>query len=63
MDDVDAGVERFFRAKAERRRNLAALPFREKVAAVVKLQEMAAPILQARGRAVRPWRIPADSAR
>ncbi|CAN5197892.1 hypothetical protein BH20VER2_BH20VER2_12060 [soil metagenome] len=62
VDDID-GVKRLFRAKAERRRSLAALPFPEKVAAVVKLQEMAAPILQARGRTVRPWRMVPDSPR
>lgn len=54
-------MEQLFKAKEERRRSLAALPFPEKVAAVIKLQEMAAPILQARGRAVRPWQIAADT--
>lgn len=63
MDSVDEAAARLFRAKSNRRKALAALPFPQKVAAVVKLQEMAAPILQARGRAVRPWRIVPDSPR
>ena len=48
-------LERLFAAKEARRCALVALPFPEKVAAVIKLQEMAAPILRARGRTVRPW--------
>ncbi len=63
MGEFDEDVKRLFRAKIERRRALAALPFPEKVAMVIKLQEMAAPILQARGRTVHPWRIAPDSPR
>ena len=56
MDDgLTPEIQRLFAAKEVRRRALAALPFPEKVAAMVKLQEMAAPLLRARGRAVRPW--------
>jgi hypothetical protein len=61
MDGLDPAVAALFEAKAKRRRELAALPFAERVAAVVKLQEMAAPILRARGKAVRPWRIVASA--
>ena len=63
VGDVNGDADRLFRAKAARRKALAALSFPDKVAAVVKLQEMAAPILQARGRPVRPWRIVPDSPR
>jgi hypothetical protein len=63
MDGLDPAVAALFEAKAKRRRELAALPFAEKVAAVVKLQEMAAPILRARGKRVRPWRIVASAGR
>jgi hypothetical protein len=43
--------------KEKRRQELAALPFPQKVAAVVKLQKMAAPILRAHGKLVEPWRL------
>jgi len=55
MDNTE--LARLFAAKEERRQRLARLPYPEKVRAVVRLQEMAAPVLAARGRAVRPWRI------
>ena len=42
-------------AKEQRRQTLARLPFPEKVQAVMRLQEMAAPILRARGKMVKPW--------
>lgn len=48
-------VARLFAAKEARRRELAALPFPEKVRAVVRLQQMAAPLLRARGRHVHVW--------
>ncbi len=60
MDNLDPEVAALLEAKAKRRHDLAALPFPEKVAAVVKLQEMAAPILRARGQEVQPWRIAGD---
>jgi hypothetical protein len=44
-----------FAAKEQRRRDLARLPFPEKVRTVIQLQEMAATILRARGKTVRPW--------
>jgi len=52
---VSHEVERLFAAKERRRQHLAALPFPEKIRLVVRLQRMAAPILRARGRAVRVW--------
>jgi len=57
MDHLAPEVAALLAAKAQRRLQLAALPFPEKVAAVVKLQEMAAPLLRARGRLGAPWRI------
>ena len=63
MDGMNAEVARLFAAKAERRQALSRLPYPE-VHAMIKLQEMAAPILQARGKAVRAWQMdgPEDGA-
>jgi hypothetical protein len=36
---------------------LAAMPFHEKVRAVVQMQKMAAPLLRSRGRHVRIWEL------
>ena len=57
LDGVSAEVARIFAAKERRRHDLARVPFPEKVRAVIKLQEIAAVILRARGKFVRPWRI------
>jgi len=57
--EVDPEIERLLGAKKDRRRQLARLPFPEKVRIVVRLQEMAAPLLRARGKTVRVW--PADA--
>lgn len=48
-------VARLFAAKEARRRELAALPFPDKVRAVVRLQQMVAPLLRGRGKHVRVW--------
>ena len=58
VDKLKPEVDRLFAAKEARRRELAALPFPEKVRAVVRLQQMAAPLLHKRGRDVHVW--PAD---
>jgi hypothetical protein len=50
-------IARLFAAKEARRHKLAALPFPEKVRVVVRRQEMVAPLLRARGRKVRVWKI------
>ena len=42
--------------KERRRHELARLPIEEKLRAVVRLQEMAAPILRQRGKRVRCWK-------
>ena len=62
METVDAlrpEVARLFAAKEQRRQQLAALPFSHKVRLVVQLQQMAAPILRARGRLIRVWSLDA----
>jgi hypothetical protein len=43
--------------KQRRRHELARLPIEEKIRAVVRLQQMAAPILKQRGKTVRCWTI------
>lgn len=48
-------IQRLFAAKEARRRELAALPWPEKVRMIVKMQEMLAPILRARGIEVKVW--------
>ena len=55
MDTLTPEVTRLFAAKERRRKELAAFPYPEKVRLVIKLQQMAAPILRARGQAVRVW--------
>ena len=55
-DGISAEVARIFTAKQERRQDLARLPYPEKVRAIIQLQGMAATILRARGKIVRPWR-------
>ncbi|MGH7232252.1 MAG: hypothetical protein ACREJU_12965 [Nitrospiraceae bacterium] len=57
MENLSPEVARLFAANEERRRKLAALPFPEKVRIVVRLQQMVAPILRARGKPVRVWNI------
>jgi hypothetical protein len=50
-------IARLIAAKERRRRELAALPFPEKVRIVVQMQNMVEPILRARGRPARVWEI------
>ena len=57
LDGVSAEAARIFAAKEQRRQALARLPFPEKVRAVIELQKMAATILRARGKVVRPWNV------
>jgi len=59
VDGVNAEVARIFAAKEQRRQALARLPFPAKVRAVMQLQEMAATIMRARGKMVRPWDVSA----
>jgi hypothetical protein len=55
LDGVSAEVARIFATKEKRRHELARLPFPEKVQAVIELQKLAATILRARGKIVKPW--------
>jgi hypothetical protein len=55
VDNLSPEIARLIAAKERRRRELAALPFPEKVRIVVQMQKMVEPILRARGRAVRVW--------
>jgi hypothetical protein len=57
MDVLKPEIARLLAAKEARRRKLASLPFPEKVRAVVRLQEMAAPVLRARKIKVRVWNL------
>ncbi len=57
MDTPKAEITRLFAAKEAHRHKLAALPFSEKVQAVVSLQEMAASALRARGKKVHVWNL------
>lgn len=62
MDRLKPEIETLFRAKQQRREKLAALPFPEKVRAVVRMQQMAAPLLRARGKQARVWTLtPSDT--
>jgi hypothetical protein len=62
LEGVREELARVLAAKERRRVELGRLPFPEKVEMVIRLQEMAAPILRARGKMVQPWRInPRDS--
>jgi hypothetical protein len=57
MERVSPEIKKLFLAKEQRRVRLAAMPFHEKVKAVVQMQRMAAPILRSRGRHVRIWEL------
>lgn len=55
MEERD--LTRMLSGKQHRRHELARLPIDEKLRAVVRLQEMAAPILRLRGKTVRCWKL------
>ncbi len=55
MDDLNPELARLLAAKDARRLRLARASFPEKIAALVCLQTMAAPIQRRRGREVAPW--------
>ena len=51
-------VQRLFRAKSQRRRGLAKLPFEEKILILIRLQKMAEGISSKEGKAkARVWNI------
>jgi hypothetical protein len=55
LDGIRPELAKLLAAKEERRQRLSRLPFPEKVQVVVQLQQIAATILRARGKSVRPW--------
>jgi hypothetical protein len=55
MERLIPEIEQLFRAKERRRARLAAMPFPEKVRAVVQMQKMVAPLFRGRGLQVRIW--------
>lgn len=57
LDPLRPEIARLLAMKEHRRRQLAALPFPVKVRMVVRLQQMTAPILRARGRFVHVWQV------
>lgn len=57
MNNEPEAITHLFEAKEARRRHLAGMSFPDKVKALVRLQEMAAPVLRQRGRNVKVWRI------
>lgn len=61
MESLTPEIARVLAAKEARRRKLAALPFPDKVRAVVRLQQMVAPILRARGLQVHVWKLEDES--
>ena len=50
-------LNRIWAGKQRRRSELARLPIEEKIRAVVRLQQMAAPILRQRGKNIQPWNL------
>jgi hypothetical protein len=55
MEESD--LNQILAGKQRRRQELARLPIEEKLRAVVRLQELAAPILRQRGKTVRCWKL------
>jgi hypothetical protein len=55
MEERD--LNRLLAGKERRRQELARLPIEEKIRAVVRLQQLAAPILKHRGKHVRCWNL------
>lgn len=56
-EQVKAAIAKLVAAKHDRRHRLAALPYPEKVRAVVQLQRMTVPILKGRNKRARVWEI------
>lgn len=60
VDELTPEIARLFQVKEERRRKLAALPWPDKVRAVVTLQRMTVPLLKNRDPRARVWKIEED---
>ena len=54
---ADQELNQVLTAKQRRRNQLSRLPIEEKLRAVVRLQELAAPILLQRNKVVRCWKL------
>ncbi len=63
MDRIKSVTERIIAVRNARRKRLAALPVHEKVRILVQMQEMAAPLLKARGKEARVWKIVGEGVR
>lgn len=61
MDTAEGVMRAALAAKLQRRRELAALPYAEKVRILLRLQRMADAIRATRGAAPRAWLIDEDS--
>jgi len=57
LDSVNQELVRVLEAKEARRKELARLPWPDKVAIVVKLQRMAEPVIRKRNGRARVWKI------
>ena len=57
MGNFDEVMEKIFKAKKARRRELAQLSIEEKVRILIQLQTIASPILHIRGIKKEPWKI------
>lgn len=60
MDTSPELLTKVFAAKAARRHVLSKAPFEEKIAILIRLQEMAAVIARSRGQILSPWRTASD---
>lgn len=54
---MKGALEKVLAAKAARRKRLAKLPFARKLEILVRMQEIAAPLLRAQGREAKVWKI------
>ena len=61
VDELSSEMKRLLTTKENRRRQLAHAPFPEKIAALIRLQAMAARIERQRGRMVKEWSLPVRS--
>lgn len=63
MDNLKQQVDDLFKAKADRRKVLARLPWPEKVRITVAMQKMAYPIVKGRSKRACIWKLPEFEAR
>jgi hypothetical protein len=61
MDNVERCAEREFQKKNHRRKQLASLPYPQKVRAIVRMQRMTVPLVGSRNPRARIWKISEDS--